>query len=61
MPNMPSLLPGVVFLVGLSLSFMPQIVNIIRRRSGRGISIIFCLCSAAMGTSNFTGRWLVVP
>lgn len=50
---------GAGFLLGLSLSFMPQIVNIIRRRSGRGISIIFCLCSASMGTSNFTAAALL--
>lgn len=50
---------GVVFLVGLTVSFMPQIYNITKRKSARGISFLFTLCSSSMATSNCSAAALL--
>jgi uncharacterized protein with PQ loop repeat len=42
-------------MVGMVVSFVPQIYNICRARSSRGISLLFALCSALMGCSSVAG------
>ncbi len=54
-PGNVSVSVGAVFLIGIVLSFIPQIVKIIRRRSSEGISALFCFCSSTMGSTNLTG------
>lgn len=50
---------GVGFLLGMIFSFGPQIRNILRARSSRGISRRFAFCSGLMGCGMFTGAALL--
>eukprot|EP00040_Diaphanoeca_grandis_P000287 m.15001 g.15001 ORF g.15001 m.15001 type:complete len:292 (+) comp10387_c0_seq1:259-1134(+) len=49
---------GTLFVIGTSLSFLPQMLKISRRRSSKGVSLLFAICAATAGSFNMTGTML---